>query len=458
LARLLGRVELGLDWSKEHCDMLTPARDSRQPTRVGYIIKMFPRLSETFILNEVLELERQGVALHIFSLKRPVDRVFHEQAKLVRSPVTYLPESVFQAPLGILRAQFHVWSNFPRSWRHCLRNALRRVRAGGDSGTWLAFCQACCLIRELGGIRHLHSHYANTPAKLALLIHRLTGISYSITTHAKDIFQNDPFASPKLRERMGRARFIVANSQFSAQHIRAGLDGRGETYVIHNGLNLASFPVRGSQSGQPMILGVGRLVEKKGFSDLIAACELLKRKGVRFSCEIIGTGACSAQLKEQIRTRRVGDCIMLGGPLPQQVLLEHYNRAMVFALPCVRAADGDRDILPNALKEAMAVGVPVVTTRLEGIDELIEHDVSGLLVEPGDVTALASNLERLLRDSELRQRLAQKGRAVIEERFDRTTNFAELKTLLLAASGVQAADPTRTAPEPSPCYDTHCLR
>ena len=426
--------------------------------RVGYIIKMFPRLSETFILNEILELEQQGLALRIFSLKRPVDSVFHEQTQRVRSPVSYLPERFREGPLRLARAHLHVWRNYRRPWRHTLRNTLRRARAGSDSGNMAAFGQACCLVREMGGIRHLHAHYANLPAKTALLVQRLTGVSYSITTHAKDIFQNDPFASPKLKERMCRATFVVANSRFSAEHIRAGLNDQGETRVVYNGLDLQSFPMRQDQPVQPVILGVGRLVEKKGFSNLVLACQILLKKGVKFLCEIVGTGALSARLKEEIRAAEVGECVRLLGPMPQQKLLEHYKKAMVFALPCVQAADGDRDILPNAVKEAMAVGVPVVTTKLDGISELIENDVSGLLVEPGDVPALAAKLESVLSTPDLRQRLAAKGRAVVAERFDRRSNFALLKTWLEQAADLVTIPSSQPAMPLQPAYDANCLR
>ena len=406
---------------------------SAQPAPVGYVLKMFPRLSETFILNEVLELEQQGLALRIFSLKRPAEAVFHAQTKLVRSPIIYLPEKIYSAPWRVLLGQFHTWFKFRRGWWRALRHAVRGARARGDAGAMLAFCQACSLIRELRGIRHLHAHYANVPAKVALIVHRITGASYSITTHAKDIFQNNPFASPKLQERMARARFVVANSRFSARQIRAGLNGQSEIHAVYNGLDLGAFPLRKTGPLEPMILSVGRLVEKKGFCDLIAACQLLKERKVKFTCELIGTGRLSNVIKEQIRSCGVGDCVKMVGPLSQEVLRGHYEQAMVFALPCIEAADGDRDILPNVVKEAMAVGVPVVTTQLDGIEELIEDGVSGLLVQPGDVPALAAKLELLLNDFKLRQNLATQGRKVIEERFDRRANVAQLKKLLMDA-------------------------
>ena len=437
--------------------MLFASTEGPSPTRLGYVIKMFPRLSETFILNEVLELEQQGVDLRIFSLKRPTETVAHSQTKRVRSPVDYLPETFKESPFRVLRCHLHVWRTHRRAWRRNFRNAVRRARADENSAELGAFSQACCLAQDLNGIRHLHAHYANVPAKIALLVHRLTGVSYSITTHAKDIFQNDPFASPKLLERMGRASFIVANSRFSADHIRTSLNGQTEIHVVHNGLDLESFSPRSSSPKEPLILGVGRLVAKKGFHDLVEACRLLKHKGVKFVCEIVGTGALSAQLKEQIRTAGVGDCIRLIGPLPQEVLREHYRDAMVFALPCVRAADGDRDILPNVIKEAMAVRVPVVTTRLEGIDELIEEGVSGLLVEPGDAAGLADRIQQLLSDQQLAARLGHAARKVIEERFDRRNNFARLKALLLAQVAQEAPRLVQPKPETLNVYDANCV-
>src|SRR5260370_26586967 len=245
---------------------------SAMPVTVGYVLKMFPRLSETFILNEILELERQGVAWRVFSLKRPVEKVSHAQASRVRSPITYLPETMHHAPLRIAQGQLHAWSRHRRAWRHALRNALRRLRADGNLSDLLALCQACCLVREMRGIGHLHAHYANVPARIALLVRRLAGVSYTITTHAKDIFQDNPFVSPRLRERMCQARFVVANTRFSASHIDSFFDGQAEIHTVYNGFDLSAFPMRKAAPTDPLILSVGRLVEKKGVSDLIAAC------------------------------------------------------------------------------------------------------------------------------------------------------------------------------------------
>ena len=421
-------------------------RGEDPPARIGYVLKMFPRLSETFILNEILELEKQGLALQIFSLKKPADRVSHAQARLVKSPITYLPEKIHHSPWRICFGLAYVSFKYRRKSWHMLRNLARRYRVDRDLSSFRSFCQACCLIRESRNVCHLHAHYANIPAKLALTVQRITGTSYSITTHAKDIFQDAPFASAKLHDRMCRARFVVANSRFSAGHILAGLNGRGNIHTVYNGLNLEAFPFRKKPSTEPLILSVGRLVEKKGFSILLHACQILRQRRVKFSCELVGTGRLSDAIKDQIRQCGVGDCVKLVGPLPQEVLRGHYERATVFTLACVTASDGDRDILPNVIKEAMAIGVPVVTTRLDGIEELVEHGVNGLLVPPGDALALADALEHLLEDPKLARSLASQGRTVIEQRFDRQSNFAQLKTLLLDACQNQPAEPVAANP------------
>jgi glycosyltransferase involved in cell wall biosynthesis len=425
---------------------------------VGYVIKMFPRLSETFILNEVLELERQGLALHIFSLKRPSEEVFHAQALRVRSPITYLPESLHASPMRIAQGQHHACLRYGKAWRRGLTNALRRLHQDKKIGGLLGFFQACCLTREMRGVRHLHAHYANVPARIALLVRRMCGVSYSITTHAKDIFQNDPFQSQRLQERLCQAQFVVANSRFSEEHILSHLDCQADVCTIYNGLDLDCFPVRKTDPNGVTILSVGRLVEKKGFGDLIKACGLLRQRGITFDCELVGTGRLSNTLKDQIREQGVGDRVRMVGPLPQQELRARYERATLFALACVEAGDGDRDILPNVIKEAMAVGVPVVTTRLEGIEELLQDGISGLLVAPGDANALAAKIETLLVDGRLRERLAARGRKVIEDFFDRRTNVAELKARLMAAVSEKIPETPELPGGEQRVYDASCLR
>jgi len=417
---------------------------SIEARRIGYVLKMFPRLSETFILNEILELERLGVALRIFSLKRPVDSALHPQTKFVRGIVTYLPEGIWREPVRILLANIAAWRRYPTTYCRTLTHLVRRWRTKSFGDSLLRFCQACCLIREMDGVTHLHAHYANIPSKVALLVHRITGMPYSVTTHAKDIFQNAAITSSHVQERLRRARFVVGNSDYASSYIRANIPDQPEVYTIYNGINMNFFARRKREPVERLILSVGRLVEKKGFGDLIDACQLLKQRGINFSCDLVGAGILSKTLKEKIKSLGLGEHVRMLGPLSQYQLLPHYERAMVFALPCVEAADGDRDIIPNVIKEAMAVGVPVVTSRFPAIEELVEHGVTGLLVPPSNTGALAECLEFLLSDTALRQCLVRQAHTVIEERFDCRLNFARLKRLLLKANESQVEPASET--------------
>jgi glycosyltransferase involved in cell wall biosynthesis len=394
--------------------------------RVGYLVKMFPRLSETFILNEILELERQGIDLHVFSLKRPIESVIHAQANQVRARVTYLPEKTRGETQNIVKAQARVCCRHPQSY---LRIFLRSVRRNRHS-SFLRLYQACRVIQDMTGIQHLHAHFAMEPCEVAWLAHCLTGISFSVTTHAKDIYQAARLTSPALREQIGGARFVVANSQLSAGYLAASLNGQSTRIAtIYNGVDLETFSPRKDRFTEPLILSVGRLVEKKGFPVLLQACQILRERRISFRCEIVGAGTLERRLQDMIQACRLEGQVKMVGSLTQQELLGYYHRAAIFALPCQIASDGDRDILPNVLKEAMAIGVPVVTTNVAGIEELIENEVSGLLTPPCEPRALARALERLLQDAPLRDRLTSNARRMVEQRFDMRTSFVRLKDL-----------------------------
>ena len=305
------------------------------------------------------------------------------------------------------------------------------------------FCQTCCLVHEMNGIRHLHAHFANDPTRLASWARMICRVSYSVTTHAKDLYQENRLGSPGLRNKLGLARFVITNSEYSKAGLRASFKEEVPTriFTIYNSIDLAAFPKRARDPLQPIILSAGRLIEKKGFQDLIAACRILKDRGVKFSCEIIGSGALKQTLHDAIGHSDLEREVRLHGQMSQNELRNHLNKAMIFTLPCIVASNGDRDLLPNVLKEAMAVGVPVVTTRLEGIEELLGHEESGIVVPPGDPKALATSLQRLLADTELRRRLSNQARKVIEERFDLRTNFTRLRDLLLEMVWEQEAVP-----------------
>src|SRR5437016_5173455 len=259
------------------------------PEEIGYVVKMFPRLSETFIRNEIMELERQGLALRIFSLKRPPEG---DPAAGAGARVSYLPERVYREPLRVLRAQLEVMRRYPRGYWRALLHVLkgRELRSLGRG--LRRFCQTCCLVQEMGAIKHLHAHFASDPTRLASWAQLICNSSYSVTTHAKDLYQDDRLGSLGLRYKLSRARFVVANSEYSASGVRAAFNGETPPKIltIYNSVDLAMFPERKNEPKEPLILSVGRLVEKKGFENLIKACHRLREWGVKFKCEIIGSG------------------------------------------------------------------------------------------------------------------------------------------------------------------------
>jgi len=398
---------------------------------VAYLLKMYPRFSETFVLSELLELERQGLRLHVFSLKKPDDGVFHAEVAQLRARVTYLPESPLLDPGAFAAAHRELAATDPRRYGAALAAALRRRR-----GTAIKhFLQAGIIARALPrlGIAHVHAHFASGPAAVALHLHRLTGISYSITAHAKDIYI-DGIDEAMLAAKLGSARFAVTVSDYNRAHLSRLVSG-DRVVRIYNGLDLERFSPNGAQPDDPpLVLAVGRLIEKKGFEDLVRACALLRDSGHRFRCTIAGKGQLARQLRALVRRHGLAGIVDLPGPLPRERVLALYRRASVVVAPCVVGADGNRDGLPTVLIEAMALGVPVVATAVTGIPELIEDGRTGLLVPQHDPPAIAGAIKRTLADREAASDRARAARQRVEREFDVHRNVAQLRALLEEAA------------------------
>jgi colanic acid/amylovoran biosynthesis glycosyltransferase len=399
---------------------------------VAYLLKMYPRFSETFVLAELLELERQGLRLHVISLKKPDDGVFHADVARLRARVTYLPESPLIDPGTWVAAHRRLAARDPRRYAAALAAALARRRSTAVKHFLRAGLIAPLLPRL--GITHVHAHFASAPAAVALHLHRLTGISYSVTAHAKDIYTDD-VDQAALAAKLRAARFAVTVSDYNRRHL-APLVEPQRLVRIYNGVDLERFSPNGASSAEPpLVLGVGRLIEKKGFDDLIRACALVARRGLRFRCTIVGKGPLEARLRALVDELGVGDVVDLAGPLPRERLLTLYRHASVVVAPCVVGADGNRDGLPTVLIEAMALGVPVVATDVTGIPELVQDDRTGLLVPQRDPDAIARAIERLLDDRAEAAALAHAARATVEAEFDLRRNVGRLRSLLEEAAG-----------------------
>jgi glycosyltransferase involved in cell wall biosynthesis len=397
---------------------------------------MFPQTSETFIVNEILALERLGLALRIYSYRRPVEEVPHEALSRIRAPVTYLPDPLARHAPELLGAQREWWRLDRARHRAAVADALTQSARERSLQPARRLLQAGALALRLreDRVTHIHAHFAHEATRVAMLAARLTGLPFSYTAHARDIYSDD-VDYRLLREKTERAQFAVTETEFNRSFIRSriGAAAASNLHVVHNGVDLERFApglAPAAADDVPLVLAVGRLVEKKGFPTLIAACRLLHARGRHFRCEIVGYGDLRAQLEDEISRAGLDDVVQLVGMRSQDELPAMYRRAAVFAMPAVIGTDGNRDSLPTVLLEALACGVPVVASRVTGIPEIVDDGENGLLVEPGDADELSRALERLLDDHELRRRFAEAGRTKAHERFDIDTNARELYRLL----------------------------
>ncbi|MGQ0603338.1 MAG: glycosyltransferase [Anaerolineales bacterium] len=387
---------------------------------VAYISQQFPSLTTTFVYREVLALRRFGVTVRSISTWKPDRAALSAEAQALVGETFYIfPVSGWE----LLRLHFHylfarpaqylgafllvvVWNGEP------LRNRLRSLGHFAYAVRAAAEVERC-------GVQHLHADYALNAATVALVAARLTGRPFSFAAHAADLFINPVM----LREKIVAAAFITPISDFNRRLLlqtMARADVADKIHVVHCGLALEQFvPESGRPSNaRPLIVGVGRLIEKKGFRFLIEACRQLVEHGIDFECRIAGGGPEAASLQTQIDQAGLTDRVHLTGPLPQEQVRELMRRAEVFALPCVQARDRDQDGIPVVLMEAMALQRPVISTPLSGIPELVHDGANGLLVPAGDSAALAQGLARLLADKALRESLGRAGRTTVARAFN----------------------------------------
>jgi len=428
--------------------------DRRSVPSVGYIVRSYPRLSQTFILDEIRALERLGVPIHIFAMTDPREEVTQAEVAEVRAPVQYL-DRLGRTWASAISTHLRAAIRSPRRYAAALRHTI----ASGESDAgyrvasrYTCFHHAVCLTMRLhqlensggGPTGHLHAHFAHDPTLVALLTHLLTGLPYSFTAHARDLYQ---VPESMLRARAARSETIVTCCLPNVEYLRNVLPPRlhDKVKLLHHGVDLHAFQPRAHReraSDPPLLMSVGRLVEKKGFADLLAACGRLKDAGGRFRCRIYGEGPERSKLKGIVQDLDLGDRITLAGARSRRDLMRAYRQADVFVLTPLVTENGDRDGIPNVLVEALASGLPVVTTAVGGIPELVTHGVAGLVGRPRDVEEIATHLASLLDDHALRRKLGAAGRATVEERFDLRRSAEELAGLF---GVVREREPRTTA-------------
>lgn len=425
---------------------MTPTRfDHRRP--LGVLVKTYPKLSETFILEELLGLERLGFSLRLYSLAPATDAITHPAVARVRAPLVRLPESMRGHAGAFAARHARLLFGAPLRYLGALGAAARRGRRGLHD-----FARAGWLAGQLrdDGVEHLHAHFIATPADVAELVGRLAAMPFSISAHAKDIYLSDP---AELRRKLHAARFTVTCTELNRQTL-AAIAPQANVQRMYHGVDHALFhPAQrlaapatpaANPPTLPLILSVGRLRAKKGLDTLIDACAALRQRGQAFVCEIVGYGEEQARLEAQIERLGLGDCVRLPGKLAREQVIARYARAAVYVQPSRIAADGDRDGIPNVLLEAMAMGLPVVASNVSGIPELVGHGHNGLLVESDQPEALADAIVRLLAQPQLCAELGGQARQTVTASFDNDRNLQRLCGLLEGSQEL-IADPLQGA-------------
>lgn len=388
---------------------------------VAFVLKGYPRLSETFIAQEILALERRGLDIRIVSLRRPTDDRVHPVHREIKAPQLYLPEYLYREPLRVWRA----WRALRAGPRYPAARALwlADLRRDPTPNRVRRFGQALVLAHELpAGVDRLHAHFLHTPASVARYAAALTGLPWSVSAHAKDIWTTPDWDK---QEKLAACAWAVTCTAIGQAHLAALAPTPARVSLVYHGLDLARFappPMRagardGSRADDPVaLLSVGRAVPKKGYDDLIDALALLPPE-LHWRFVHIGGGALRRRLERQAARKGLGARAVFRGARAQDDVLAAYRAADLFVLAPRIADDGDRDGLPNVLVEAQSQGVACVSTRVSAVPELIEDGVTGLLVAPGDHEALAQALARAIGDPALRARLGAAGAARVRAAF-----------------------------------------
>lgn len=428
------------------------------PAKLAYICHIFPHLTQTFVYREVEELQRAEILLTVFSMKPANPALMSAESEYLVADTVYLPPVTGAA---VFRSQWFWLLRRPRRYLQALALVARgRYRVYNNARLWLHglvdFARGAHLARQLvhaGGYGHLHAQFADDACTTTLVAALLTGIPFSFRSHTSP-------NSQLLAEKVRRAQFVVSASRYDRRvlvhwfgervaakihvnHLGVPLDRYVPARPARN-LSLTASAVGGEnrggeffdperaaerQTGRPLLLSVGTLTPKKGFEYLIRACRVLADRGVDYDCQIVGDGPDRPKLEDLVAFLGLGDRVTLAPYRPQEELRALFQQAAIFSLPCIILPDGNVDVIPLVLQEAMALARPVVSTPVSGIPELIRDGVNGLLVPERDHEALAEALIRLLNDPALAERLGAAARETVVQQFDVAVNAGELAQL-----------------------------
>lgn len=400
-------------------------------SRIGYVLKVYPRFSETFIVTEILAREAHGDDLTIFALRPTTDARFHPEIARVQAPVKWVPRPLKPSELWAQLTSTLLEGDLAEAFAALLPEIADLP--GDEVAQGVALAK---MARE-EGITHLHAHFASLAGRTAWMASRLTGIPYTVTTHAKDIYHKSVDRN-WLRTVCGEADRVIAISRFNYSFLEEVLAGTGANISLqYNALELERFPMRENDTltpetsaaaqGRPLkVLAVGRLVPKKGFHDLITAADLARNSGVNLEVTIAGDGELRDALEAQIRELNLGNTVRLIGPQTQAEIRHLLGEADLSVTPCIPADDGNIDGLPTVILEAMACGTPVIATAVSGLPEVVIHDQTGILLQPSQPHSLAAALTAVARGDINTAELAEHARELINDSFDSCRQAARL--------------------------------
>jgi len=407
--------------------------------KIVIVLKGYPRLSETFIAQELRGLELAGVDLTLISMRHPTDEKRHPVHDEIEAKVAYLPEYLHDEPWRVLRSWWKA-RRFPhyRSMRKAFLIDLKRDRT---RNRWRRFGQALVLAAEFPpDADWLHAHFIHTPAAVTLYASILLGLGWSCSAHAKDIWTSPDW---ELAEKLAGARFVATCTRAGFDKLQSLSRDPARIHLSYHGLDLQRFgrfegerPARdGSDAGDPVILlSVGRAVAKKGYSVLLEALAVLPKE-LAWRFVHIGGGELANRLKAEAEALGLTSRIDWLGSRAQADVLARYRASDLFVLPCRIASDGDRDGLPNVLVEAASQRLAAISTTISGVPELLSDDVNGLLVPPDDPKSLSAALARAIQSPELRRRLGDAAEKRVREVFDHKAGIRQLADLFAAARG-----------------------
>lgn len=402
------------------------------------VLKGYPRISETFISNEILLLEAMGFKVRIASMRDPRETLRHASIYRIKADVVYLPEYIRPALAALLYENIRAALAAPAGYLRAARLMFRHFCRTGKSATIKHLLQAGFLCRRAlapGEPAHLHAHFAHSPTSVAVYAGLISGLPISFTGHAKDVWTQDPV---RLAEKIGRAAFVVTCTKANADYLRRLSANRTPVFAVYHGIDLALFDGAGARPAPAppwRILTVARLTAKKGLDTVLSALGRLAAAGVAFTYDLVGEGEDRAALAAKARKCGIADRVTFHGAMPHERVLDLYRQAHAFVLGCRVLPNGDRDGVPNVLVEAMAMGLPVAATAVSALPELVRHEETGLLCPPDDPAALAENIRRLLDDGPLRERLVAAGREAVARDFDNAANTRRLAGIFASHAG-----------------------